>query len=288
LSESCVAAEMYIRVNPGDVTVRPLLARLRLQMGQASEAERVVDDLLAIDPRCPEGLFLKGQIMRLLGKEGHMDYLRRAVEASGSDAEILAAYGRGLIAEGLHEQARGYLEKAIQVRRQAAGQLTADDAGILYDLAIIDMREPAGEHLGRASEYLAQAAKLAPSSIDIVLKLIEAQRLAGKLDAAEQIFEDALERFNKWADQAALRMELGRIRSRQQRWLDAAEAFKRASGHPTLGAEAALEAAKCYYSAGKYAMAMEQIDAALAAAPQDPDVLQWAAKIEDARFPRPQ
>ena len=81
-------------------------------------------------------------------------------------------------------------------------------------------------------------------------------------------------------------MELGAIRREQAKWAEAGEAFARAAGHGEFGTDAAFEAAKCYYNAGKYAMAMAHIDAVLEARPDDPETRRWVQKIEDARFPR--
>jgi tetratricopeptide (TPR) repeat protein len=285
LSELRIKAAGYILSNRGDVTVRPMLAKVLLRLDQADAAERVVDDLLKLAPGSAEGLWLKGVIMRQHQEKGYADLIRRAAESPQADAEIWATYGQVLVDEGRHEQAEIYLAKSLQARRQAGERLTPKDAEMLCSLAGMEIRRG---RFDLAIMRLTEAAKLAPADLEVVLRLIEAQRGAGKLDAAELTLEDARNRFHKWADQAALSVELGNIRSRQEKWLEAADAYGQAVGHPKLGADAGLEAAKCCYKAGKYALAMEQIDAALEVRPQHAETLQWARRIEEARFPRPQ
>jgi len=273
----------YVRSNPGDVTVRPVLVRLLLRLGKVDDAQRVVDDLLKLVPSLAEGLWLKGVIMCSRQQDGYMKYFRLAADSPEADTEILETYGEALLAENRYDEAEGYLSKALETKRRTGDKTSAREADILYGLAKIDVHKA---EFRLAAEHLREAARLAPSKLEIVQMLIEAHRRAGNLAQAEQTLKEANERFPKWVDQAALSMELGRIRQQQQKWLEAGDAFAQAAKHPKLGTEAAFEAAKCYHAAEKYSMAMEHIDAVIEVRPYDAEALEWMRKIEDARFPR--
>jgi tetratricopeptide (TPR) repeat protein len=283
LEKSCANARKYLLTDPEDTVVRPALTELLLRLDKLAEAEQVMDKLLELAPESAQGLWLKGRIMRRRGKEGYMEYLRRAADKPTADARILQTCGQALLDAGQYKQAEKYLKRALQARRRANDRLAARDAQMLYGLGVIELRR---NRLDRAAELLGEAAKLAPSDLPILLELLEALRLAGRHAQAAETLSDARGRFGKWVDRAALSMELGKIRRDQGKWVEAAEAFAQASGHPSFGAEAALQAAQCYYNAGRYASAMQHIDAAVKVRRDDPEALEWLSKIEDARFPR--
>jgi tetratricopeptide (TPR) repeat protein len=81
-----------------------------------------------------------------------------------------------------------------------------------------------------------------------------------------------------------LHIELGEILVLEHRRIEAAQEFASAAQYSGLQGKASLKAAMCYYDEGKYAKAMEQIDQAAAANPQDPQVQRYLKLIEDARF----
>lgn len=78
--------------------------------------------------------------------------------------------------------------------------------------------------------------------------------------------------------------DVGDILVRYECYRDAAMAFKLAALDASVGERAYYQAATCNYRLGRFAMAMEQIDAAAALAPNDPKITAAVKKIEDARF----
>jgi tetratricopeptide (TPR) repeat protein len=122
--------------------------------------------------------------------------------------------------------------------------------------------------------------------------LAEAQKETGKLDEAAYAVQEALgllsasspEPHGQAMDRGHLLMLLGQVRLLQGRHIQAAEAFAQAADHVAFRAPASLDAARCYYFAHRYALAMKYIDLADRYSPTDPAVQDWKRKIEDARF----
>ncbi len=280
LHEFRAKAAMYVRGNPDDVIVRPMLARLWLRLGEVDEADGVVKNLLKLAPDSAEGLYLKGEVLRRRGQGGYIELFRRAAESSRADAEIWSAYGLSMLADGHDRQAEKYLVKALRPRRETAGELTAKDVGLLVSVGELAMRR--GD-FGEAADRLAEAWKLAPTRFDVAVKLVEAQRKAGRLDAAERTVRRALATFGKWKRKMKLRLEEGKIFLAQGRWVEAVELSDEAGRHKPLRGEAALLAAMCYYQLGKLTLATEQIDIAARLRPDDEQVRMLVGKIRAAQ-----
>ena len=65
---------------------------------------------------------------------------------------------------------------------------------------------------------------------------------------------------------------------------DAAKAFELATGDASVRQRACYQAAMCNYRLGRFARAMQYIDAAAALRPNDPKITAAVKRIEDARF----
>jgi tetratricopeptide (TPR) repeat protein len=273
-------AARFVELYPRDVIVRPVLAKLELELGNATAAERVVSRLLELSPGLPEGVYLRARVMRLRGEQGYLALFRQAADADPADAEINTACGLALFDAGDDAAAEPYLRRAVRARREAGADLTRADARALKALGVVAMRQARYEE---AAALLGEAAAADPSDLDVAVRLVEAHRLAGDLDAAEDAYRRAETHFNKWADRCVLSLQLAEVLRDGGRFREAAEVFAAAARHQPLRAAAALQAAKCYYEVGEFADAMVQIDAAAAAGDSE-EIRRWQRKIEDARF----
>jgi tetratricopeptide (TPR) repeat protein len=117
--------------------------------------------------------------------------------------------------------------------------------------------------------------------------LAEAQENLGMYDAAERSLLRALQITRDAAEKAALRLEVGRVQFRQQRYEGAAETFGRAAGHRAYRVEASFWAARCYYLLERYGLAMHHIDQAAELAGDDGRIRELMEKIEAGRFGPP-
>jgi len=273
--------QSYVRAYPTDIEVRPLLAEGLYQQAATEEepkktalcdeAEHTIDDVLRLSPRMPRALWLKGQLMRRRGKSPELMF-REAALSPEADGEIWARYGRFLLEQGKAQEAREYLQKAMD-----AG---ATDASVLSGLGQLAMQD--GD-FAKAQELLSQALAKEPADADVAVSLAGAQEAAGNRAAAEKTLRQSL---SSRHSPAAL-MALGQLMFDENRPKEAAEAFASAADYPATRVEAAFLAAKCYCLADRYALALGFIDIAAAERPDDQDVAAWKKKIEDAHFVRP-
>jgi predicted Zn-dependent protease len=264
----------HVRFQDGrDVLVRPILAQALMRMDRLKEAEQVVDDLLALAPALGEGLWLKGDILRLRGDGGYLEYYSRAAESPQGDPRVWAAYGMEMLRRGRASDAEKYLTKAEQ-----GGQRSPLVLSGLAELAM------GANDFARAEALLGEAMKEgATRSTQVLGMLAEAQKAGGKLQQAEETARKAL----AMRKTGPLQMLLGDVLLLRKKPGEAAEAFAAASELPGHGAPGALKAARCYYLAENYALAMKYIDVAAARHGDNPEVARWVKMIEDARFGAP-
>lgn len=266
LAQARKLMEAYVRANAADVAVRPLLAEVQLAMDDPAAAEQTADQLLRVSATA-DAVWLKGQLVARRGGDA-MPFYRQAASAPSAGPAIWARMGHELLATRAYAEAEDFFTRARK------GGLS--DASVLAGLGELAMRQR--RDWPAAAGLLAEASKADPSNPRIRAMLAEAQRQAGDLDAAAATLEAALRLAElSVADRPPLQMALGGVRERQERWLDAAEQYRDVS---------AYDAARCYYIAGEFAAAMEQIDKAVALRPEaTPEaVLLLKKKIEDARF----
>ena len=78
--------------------------------------------------------------------------------------------------------------------------------------------------------------------------------------------------------------DAGDLLVRYECYQDAAKAFELATGDASVRGRACYQAAMCNYRLGRFARAMQYIDAAAALRPNDPKITAAVKRIEDARF----
>ena len=273
--------EAYVRTHPEDAEVRPRLATVLLQMGYVAEAQARVEELLRLRPESADALWLKGQVLRALGDPKYVEYYRRAAEGPDADVTIWSRYGLELLARRQYDQADRYLEKAVRAGARDTATLCA-----------LGRRAFDQDHYDAALQHFQQATRNErPGPIPWKM-LGEAQREMGKLDDAAISLREALRLLPAAAADPAyqgpsrgdLLMMLGQVRMLQRLWLEAAKAYEEAQEFTLLQGEALLQAAKCYYNAGRYSLAIGYIDLAGRELPGSVEVRDWRRKIEDAHF----
>ena len=275
----------YLAKDPMDIIVRPALARLLLRLGDLAAAERAADALLRLAPESPEAFWIKGLVRVRRGDAAGLDYLRRAAESDQAAPIMWMHYGEALAESGRREAAGRWLGKVLEARRGRPEGLGRSDLPLLRRLA--DMAAAEGRH-DEAAGILADLLRIDPDDMEAALKRAASLRLAGRLDEAEEQLTAVAARTRPGGKPAAsVAMERGRLAEARGQWPAAARAYAAAAGHPSHHAEGALQAAISYYRAGRYALAMEQIDAAAEVVPEDRRVRKWIGKIEDARFGPP-
>lgn len=274
----------YVKANPQDTRIRPLLAEVYMKLGRNAEAMAMVDDVLARKADSAQALWIKGQIMHAGGDANYLDFFRQAADSPNSTPKLQSAYGLALIQNRELDAAGEYLRKAV-----SAG---ANDAATFGGLAEVSL---ARKNLAEAEGYLNRAVRDPRAGTRLWAMLGGVQRDMGKLDNAAASVQQAITLVPKGGvgaisdegQQADLYMLLGQIRMQQQRQGDAAEAFVAAQQFAPLQFDASLQAAKAYYLAGRFGQAMKNIDIAFKISPGDREVTEWKKRIEDARFGPP-
>lgn len=271
----------YVRSDPADTKVRPLLAQTLLRMKDAQSAERVVDDVLRLDAQSAAGLWLKGTMLRQRGADGADKMFRQAAQSPSATPDIHARYALELAEANQLDQAEQYYRKAL------AGEANLVPAlGGLAELLIRSGR------FEEATGLLQRATTANPKDADLWRMLADAQRNLGQLTPAHEAATKALA-ITRDGPTLMLMGEIEMLLAGQAKASDAptirksaAEAFAAASNFEGVRAEAAFKAARTYYFIERYALAMKYIDLARQTAPDRKDVQEWTTRIEDARFPR--
>jgi len=260
----------YVRANNDDAEVRPLLAEALAAVGRHEQAERTIDEVIRLAPQMPDALWLKGRLVRRRGGANPMFFFRRAAESPDAAAEVWARYGLELLEAGEHESAQRYLRRARE-----AGVTDARTLGPLGELALRAGR------FAQAEELLTEALKTARTNARIYAMLAEAQKNGDKAAQAVETLKGAL---RVCTEKGVLYMQLGEaLLGVPDRKEEAAEAFAKAARLvPSLRAQAYLKAARTYYVIGRMQKALEHVERASAAQPDDPQIASWKKKIEDA------
>ncbi|MCD4825702.1 MAG: tetratricopeptide repeat protein [Phycisphaerae bacterium] len=274
IGETKVALEglkQFVKNNPGDTVVRPTLARIYLHINQPDKATEQMDIMLKAVPNHPKALWIKGLIAFAGGGDG-MKFFRRAAEQETAGAMIWGNFGMMMTDKKDTATARPYLIKAVE-----AG---TSDARIYVALGQIAFEE---NRFDEAYTYLKEATVKNPEYARGWALLGEVQKNLGESEAAMASLRKAA-KYASGVERAGVLVQLGQLLKTRKDWAGAAKAFARAVDYPAMRQSAALEAAKCYYFAQKYALAMKNIDvAAKMNAPTD-EIRAWKLKIEDARF----
>lgn len=267
-------AQRWIEDHPGDVDVRTALAQVYASGDQPTDAERLVDTALSIDPDAPRACWVNGLL--------HADEPARAeawfAKAAAQDdagPEIWGKYGLRLMQRGEPEEAESYLRRAI-----AAGS---------EDAAVYRMAGEIAWANGRREEALSRlrrARTLEPRDPRNCSALAEAQAMAGRYAAALDTLDGGLDAA-KGTARALLELQRGEILEMAGKWEQAGEVYAEVAGGIRMTLPALIGAARSYHRAGKDARAMGYIDQAYQLAPENPEVVALRKRIDNARFVKP-
>jgi tetratricopeptide (TPR) repeat protein len=255
----------YVKAHRDDTTVRKLLARAHVGLGEDALAEQAIDQVIRISPTDAQARWTKGLLARKRGADP-LPFFDSAARSVLADAALWADYGQELLAAQRPSQAAEYLQKAYRAGLR--------NHAVLAGLGTLAL----GEDNSRALELLTQAAVHPQADTRTLTALAQAQRAAGDLEAAAVSLERAMAMEIDPHNQGVLGIALGQVREAQEQWVDAARAYTAAS---------AFDAARCYFIGGKLALAMEQIDIAAQRPDAPPAVLALRQRIENARFGSP-
>ena len=281
--------QAYVKTNPADTRVRPMLAEALYRLNDRAAAEHMVDGLLRLDAQSPQGLWLKGMLVRDRKGENHARFFQWAAQSPQAGPDIWLRYAVDLAAAGKLDQAEEYYRKSLKGESWNVQAL-----GGLGELLI------AKGQFEEAQKVLADAVRLEKRDRDLWRMYAEALKNLAKLPEAADAIGKAIA-IRRGGPELLLQAEILLLQAGQAQALGApaggeaaaglrlaaAQAFASASDFPPARAEGAYKAAKVYYFLEQYAQAMRLITLARAAAPANPDIRQWEKKIEDARFPRP-
>ncbi len=269
------AAELgrqFVRLSdPRDVLVRPVLARALLRLGRLDEADKTLADLMALAPRSAEGMLLKAEVIEARGGQGALEWFRRAAESDQATPRIWARYGTALLAAEQYDRGEVMLLKAFRAGNK--------DHQVLWGLAMLAMKT--GRY-DQAESRLAELASRIGPSMRVLVMLAECQKENAKFVESENTLRRLLAR----TEVPELYIPLGDVLQLQKKYPEAAETFVKAAETSARKAVASFKAARVYYLLDRYGLAMKYIDRA-AALVDDPEVMQWRRKIENARFGSP-
>ena len=243
-SVSVGACRQGLTLRPGSIEGLSGLAQTYARMGKADEAGKILDQVLAANPRSATDLQLAGELLLESNPAQAIEHLARAEAVKPSPrSELLLA--RAYQRTGKPDQARRMLEQARQSAPSNPEVLRAvaafyRDSG-QYDAAIRILRsmEPkdamvlselgytyqlAGDQKNAAQTYL-QAAQRAPAQIEIQLNAAQALVRAGDSDRAAKLLDHAA---SLSPDHYRLHAIRGELYSQQHRDLDAMREYEAA------------------------------------------------------------
>jgi tetratricopeptide (TPR) repeat protein len=260
--------EAHLKTHPDDVEVRPLMAEALLKSGQNVQAEYAVDDLIRLAPLHSRGLWLKSILVRLRGGEHPEFFLRKAAESPLPDPDALGAYGQYLLMQDQPEEARRVLKRSAE-----AGSTDYRVPAMLGGIAFQEGQ------FAEAENWFVRAIQLEKTDAPLWIMLSDAQKNNGHPEKAVESLSEALKHCR---ERGPLYLKYGDALWMAGRKPEAVTAFEQAMNYPSVKAQAALKAARSYYILGQYDEANQTIALAAEQTPDDPQVIEWKEKIENA------
>jgi tetratricopeptide (TPR) repeat protein len=247
-----------LRLSPSSVEGLSGLAQTYAKAGQTDEAEKILNQILAADPKRTSELLILGELLVQAGQyeraRGVLERAERIQPAARSEVLIALSY------EHLKQfnQASHYIELAKQhaphdldVQRSVAGlyRETGNYSAAIATLRPIAGRNPAvmaelaytyqlADKKDEAAKLYAQAADSTPQKLDLQLAAAQAQVSLGVPEAAERFLKRAAELDSEYYRLHAIR---GEIAALEDRGSDAAGEYTAALDHlPEAPAEGPL------------------------------------------------
>jgi len=257
-----------------ETEVRPLLAEAYYATKAYGQAEATVDDLFRLQSLKAKMLWLKGELVRQRNEppEKYMPFFTRAANAGDVTPETWSKYGQVLMDIGDPLAAQKWCTKAYD-----AGLRDAPTLRVLGELAM------KGNDLPKARQLLEQAVQKDKNDPALWLMLVRTMRLQGQADKALQTAMQAVAA----KEDGEILMELGQMLEAKGQKDKAANAYAAAADYRVVQAEASAAAARLLYEQGAFAKAMYYVDQAVDLSPQDANLKELQAKIEQARFGEP-
>ncbi|MGQ0736348.1 MAG: tetratricopeptide repeat protein [Acidobacteriota bacterium] len=181
-------------VEAADANAALRLAQIERQEGQSVEARRMIDQLLAKEPRnAPALTLLSGWHLLDGDSSAALEVARAAVDANPASAPPHFALGQALFRSGRHDEAAAALREVLRLNpRIVAAQL------LLSDLELA-----AGE-AGEAVRLASEARNAAPTSVAVRVALARSLLARGDLQRAEPEIKLLLTNVSQLASSHAL------------------------------------------------------------------------------------
>jgi len=271
LPEARALYEQLAAGSPQEVTAKLRLATLGLIGGDRAGADRIIDAILAKEPNRVEALTAKAKL--LLGDGKATEALSTAKAAvSAAPSSPTAHYVLGLVekASGNSDAAEAAFLDAIQFSPRFAAANAE-----LAKLAI------AAGQSGKASGYAQAAVDAAPAYAEAYLLLARAKTAEGKTADADRAIGIMVANF---PDSPAVQAELGRLLLAKGDSTRAAAAFDKALAKDPLQPAALEGMVAVEVNQKQNASARKRLDAAVAAAPKNGEILVMAARMYFTAF----
>ncbi|HNX27651.1 MAG TPA: tetratricopeptide repeat protein, partial [Phycisphaerae bacterium] len=260
INQAIALLQQYTFEHAGEITVSPTLAKLYILTGQHAKASELMATLLKAQPDNPKILWLRGELEKTSGKDP-MPWFRQAAELPAADNEIHTQYALMLWDAKQYKPAEAYIKKAL-----AGG---SQDARIHQLAGHIALKEG---RLEDAKTLLVYATEKDKQSAQAWADLAETCKKLGQDKQAIAALKHVLQ-YARGDMRKNVLFELAGMLVEQKEYMQAADTYvKAADAQPTLKRNCLLEAAKCYWRIGKYALAMKYIDIVYELQPDDQEV----------------
>jgi tetratricopeptide (TPR) repeat protein len=247
-------------------TAERRLVRAYAVAGDSKKSEALADEILAREPRDPEMLLAKGQLLALAGKnEEAFEQIKRAADAAPTSTSAQFALGKTLARRGDREGAKRAFNEVLRLNPRA-GAAHAE----LANLYLADGSTDA------ALKAATQAVGSHPENVDARLTLARSLAASGDLAGSGRVLDALLEQHPAVA---AVHVERGRLAIRKRDLADARLAFERALQIDAGSVPAIAGLTLLDMSAGDLTGARSRIDAELARRPGNVEVMLLAAQV---------
>jgi tetratricopeptide (TPR) repeat protein len=247
---------------PDDAALHLRIADLHLELGQMDLALERLDTLLARDPESVEALIKKARFLSLAGRADEAETeIEKALALDSTDSDALVV--KGILASGKGDAtgALALFEKATRTDR--TGEAYNQMAWLLLT------GENAEGDPARAVELSRKAVEANPVQPEFVDTLARALSRSGDVEGATGVCTSFLEQHPKTA---TLLLTLADLQD------DAGNASQAAASYRS--------AAEVYRDQGRLKRAVEVMDQALSARPDDADLLAMREQLEKDRQAR--
>ncbi|MBY0523237.1 MAG: tetratricopeptide repeat protein [Gemmataceae bacterium] len=231
-----------------------LASVLRRRLNRPQEADRVMDQMVAANPRSAPAYLSRGTYAaEFLSMEKASADVAQARALAPDDAEVLLASAEFAMASNRLDDARGYLERGMQ--------LHAKDARLCQSLARVELRagrrDQAVEHLRRSVEVLNDQPRALWTTLELLID-------AGETSEARTVLA-RLERTPLLS--ALLDHSRGRLQMQERNWSEARRLLDRAraklGGQPELHRDTHMLLAICHQNLGNVDLLLAAYRAAL-------------------------